>query len=85
MTEKGKKCTKKYENDSLLYTTIERMKSTNCINILKNKKWSMFKLKNRIKSFSLLLEYLYTFYALIQVNQTFLAFVTISGISAVGV
>lgn len=85
MTEKGKKCTKMYEKDSLLYTTIERMKSTNCINILKNKKWSMFKLKNRIKSFSLLLEYLYTFYALIQVNQTFLAFATISGISAVGV
>ena len=74
-----------YEKDSLLYTTIERMKSTNCINILKNKKWSMFKLKNRIKSFSLLLEYLYTFSALIQVNQTFLAFATISGISAVGV
>ena len=74
-----------YEKDSLLYTTIERMKSTNCINILKNKKWSMFKLKNRIKSFSLLLEYLYTFYALIQVSQTFLAFATISGISAVGV
>lgn len=37
-----------------------------------------------LPTFLLLLEYLYTFYALIQVNQTFLAFATISGISAVG-